>query len=141
MRKHPGAGEQILNRVSFLRSAAFIVRHHHERFDGTGYPDGLAKEQIPLGARIFAFADTLDAMTSDRPYRKAPGFAAALNEVRRCIGTQFDPRVADIFCRVAEETWKDLRARVEQRDCPPPDPDPARRPAVPLVTEPRQARG
>ena len=121
MRKHSGAGEQILNRVSFLRSAAIIVRHHHERFDGTGYPDGLAREQIPLmGARIFAFADTLDAMTSDRHYRKAPGFAAVLSEVRRCIGTQFDPRIAEIFCQVSKERWKDLRARVGQRDCPPP---------------------
>ena len=141
MRKHPAAGEQILTRVSFLRSAAFIVRHHHERFDGSGYPDGLAREQIPLGARIFAFADTLDAMTSDRRYRKAPGFDAVQNEVCRCIGTQFDPRVAEIFCRVPQETWKALRARVEQRDCPPPDPDPARRTAVPLVAEPRQAGG
>ncbi len=141
MRKHSGAGEQILNRVSFLRSAAIIVRHHHERFDGTGYPDGLAGEQIPLGARIFAFADTLDAMTSDRHYRKAPGFAAVLSEVRRCIGTQFDPRIAEIFCQVPKERWKDLRARVEQRDCPPPAPDPASRTAVPLVAEPRQAGG
>ena len=142
MRKHPAAGEQILTRVSFLRSAAFIVRHHHELFfDGSGYPDGLAREQIPLGARIFAFADTLDAITSDRRYRKAPGFDAVQSEVRRCIGTQFDPRVVEIFCRIPKETWQELRARVEQRECPPPDPDPARRTAVPLVAEPRQAGG
>ena len=84
-----------------------------ERYDGGGYPDGLAGEQIPLGARIFAFADTLDAMTSDRPYRKAPGFEAARQEIERCKGSQFDPNIADVFLRVPTEQWQHLRHMVE----------------------------
>ena len=113
MKKHPAAGEEILKRVPFLRRCLPIVRHHHERFDGRGYPDGLAGDAIPLGARVFAFADTLDAMTSDRCYRKAPGFAAAREEVRRYAATQFDPWIAQVFSRVPEEIWKDLRAQAE----------------------------
>jgi len=76
--KAPIVGELILSHVAFLAPAAVIVRHHHEAFDGSGYPDGLAGEDIPLGARVFAFADTMDAMTSDRPYRKAAGFEAVI---------------------------------------------------------------
>src|SRR5205085_11653030 len=83
MKKHPEAGEQILRHVPFLQEAAAVVRHPHERYDGSGYPDGLAGEAIPFGARIFALADTLDAMTSDRPYRKAAGYDAARLEVQR----------------------------------------------------------
>ncbi len=93
MKKHPVAGELILSHVPFLAPAAVIVRHHHESYDGSGYPDGLAKEEIPLGARVFAFADTMDAMTSDRPYRQAAGFEAVHQEVLRCSGTQFDPHI------------------------------------------------
>ncbi|MFQ5926216.1 MAG: HD domain-containing phosphohydrolase [Terriglobia bacterium] len=115
MRKHPMAGYQILTCIPFLQPAAVIVRHHQERFDGTGYPDGLAGEEIPLGARLFAFADTLDAITSDRFYRKAAEFATVQKEIRRCTGTQFDPRIAEIFCQVPEETWNELRARAERR--------------------------
>jgi len=118
MRKHSAAGEQVLNRIPFLEQASVIVRHHHERFDGTGYPDGLAGEQIPLGARLFALADTLDAMTSDRFYRKAPGFAAVREEVPRCSGTQFDPRIAEVFLRVSEEVWVEMRTSVENRHRP-----------------------
>ena len=113
MRKHSAVGESILKRVSFLLPAAHIVRQHHERFDGTGYPDGLAGEQISLGARIFAFADTLDAMTSDRFYRKALGYAAARAEIVRCSGTQFDPRIAAVFLTVPDSTWIEVRSRVE----------------------------
>ncbi len=115
MRKHPAAGERILRRVSFLQPAAVIVRHHHEQYDGGGYPDGLAAEQIPLGARIFALADALDAVTSDRPYRKAPGFRAMRDEVRRCSGAQFDPRIADLFLQVPEDTWKRIRDAAERQ--------------------------
>ncbi len=116
MKKHVVVGEQILNRIPFLKPAAIIVRHHHERFDSTGYPDGRAGENIPLGARLFAFADTLDAMTSDRPYRKAPGFALAHEEFRRCSGTQFDPRIVEHFLQVPEETWMEIRAEAERRN-------------------------
>jgi HD-GYP domain-containing protein (c-di-GMP phosphodiesterase class II) len=77
-----------------------IVRHHHERWDGKGYPDGIAGEAIPLGARIFAVADSFDAMTSDRPYRRAMTVENARAEVARCRGTQFDPEIVDAFVRV-----------------------------------------
>ena len=114
MRKHSVAGEQILKRISFLSPASAIIRHHHERFDGKGYPDGIGREDIPLGARLFTFADTLDAMTSDRFYRKALPFDAVGPEVERCAGAQFDPRIAKFFLKIPEKTWKGLRDRVEQ---------------------------
>ncbi len=113
MRKHPVEGERILRHVAFLGPAAVIVRHHHERYDGQGYPDGLAGEDIPLGARVFAFADTMDAMTSDRPYRKAAGFDAVHQEIIRCSGKQFDPHIAKTFLRIPVEKWQELRATAE----------------------------
>lgn len=113
MRKHPEAGERIIRHVAFLSQAAVVVRHHHERYDGGGYPDGLSGEEIPLGARIFTLADTLDAMTSDRPYRNAPGYEIALKEVRRCIGSQFDPDIANVFLSVPIERWRQLRDEAE----------------------------
>jgi putative nucleotidyltransferase with HDIG domain len=109
MRKHPVAGDEILKRVPFLRPASAIVRHHHERFDGTGYPDGLKGAEIPLGARLFAVADTLDAMTSDRSYRKGPGFDAAQKEVLRWSGRQFDPHIVDLFLKIPPATWMQVR--------------------------------
>ena len=114
MRKHSMAGEQILRRVPFLSPASLIVRHHHERFDGKGYPDGLKGEQIPLGARLFTVADTLDAMTSDRFYRKALTFGDVREELRRCRGEQFDPRVIDLFLQVPETRWTDIRMEAEK---------------------------
>lgn len=115
MKQHCVAGEQILNRVSFLQPAAGIIRHHHERFDGRGYPDGLAAEEVPLGARIFAFADTMDAMTSDRPYRNAPGWQATFEEIRRCAGTQFDPYIAEAYLSISIDEWKSLRQEIEAK--------------------------
>jgi len=109
MRKHPIAGENILKRVPFLRPASAIVRHHHERFDGTGYPDGLKGGEIPLGARLFTVADTLDAMTSDRRYRKGPGFEAAQKEVSQGSGKQFDPHIAELFLKIPPATWMKVR--------------------------------
>ena len=109
MRKHPVAGEEILKRVPFLRPASAIVRHHHERYDGTGYPDGLQGSAIPLGARLFSVADTLDAMTSDRRYRKGPGFEAAQSEVLNGSGKQFDPKVVDLFLKISPATWMKVR--------------------------------
>jgi putative nucleotidyltransferase with HDIG domain len=109
MRKHPVAGDEILKRVPFLRPASAVVRHHHERYDGTGYPDGLKGAEIPLGARLFTVADTLDAMTSDRTYRKGPGFEAAQKEVLRWSGKQFDPHIVDLFLKIPTETWKQVR--------------------------------
>jgi len=95
MRRHPEVGSRILEEIEFLRPAAEIVLAHQERWDGGGYPRRLRGEAIPLGARIFAIGDTLDAMTSDRPYRKAATFAQARLEISRCGGTQFDPRCVE----------------------------------------------
>lgn len=104
MRRHPESGYAILKNIPFLRPALDLVRHHHERYDGKGYPLGLAGETIPLAARIFAVADTYDAMTSDRPYRKARSHDDALTEIRLLAGTQFDPQVVKIFLRLFRET-------------------------------------
>ncbi len=103
MRRHPQIGWTILRSIGFLQIPADIVLSHQERWDGSGYPRGLRGESIPLGARIFAIADTLDAMTSDRPYRRRTSFAAALAEIRRCAGTQFDPGCVDAFLSIGEE--------------------------------------
>jgi response regulator RpfG family c-di-GMP phosphodiesterase len=105
MRKHPQIGYDILQSIEFLSPAAEIVLCHQERWDGKGYPNGLAGLDIPLGARIFAVVDTLDAMTSDRPYRKAMSFDVALEEIRSCSGTQFDPRVVSAFLSMPQESW------------------------------------
>lgn len=102
MRTHPEKGHAILAGIPFLKDAAQIVLSHEERFDGSGYPRGLAGEAIPFGARIFAVIDTLDAMTSDRPYRRGLPFNAAKAEIQRFAGTQFDPAAVEAF--VAEES-------------------------------------
>jgi len=115
MRRHVLAGEQILNRIPFLRPSAPVVRHHHERYDGKGYPNGLAGEQIPLGARLFALADTLDAMTSDRVYRKARELSAVYAEVARERGKQFDPLIADLFLKTPERVWQEVRDSLSQQ--------------------------
>jgi putative nucleotidyltransferase with HDIG domain len=110
MKRHPEFGARIVSGIPFLHDVAQIVRHHHERWDGKGYPAGLAGEQIPLGARIFAVADSFDAMTSDRPYRRAMTITAACEEVQRCSGTQFDPAVADAFARIGRERLEQIAA-------------------------------
>ena len=92
MRKHCEIGYNTLSRVPFLLEAADIVLAHHEFFDGTGYPRGLRGEQIPLGSRIISIANALDAMLSDCPYRNAYSMSHAREEIRRCAGTQFDPK-------------------------------------------------
>ena len=93
MREHPVIGERILRAIPGMGSVARIVRHEHERFDGTGYPDGLAGEEIPLGSRIILACDAYHAMTSDRPYRAAMAHDHAVAELVRCAGSQFDPRI------------------------------------------------
>jgi putative nucleotidyltransferase with HDIG domain len=109
MRTHCEVGYKMLIRIPFLRDAAEIVLAHQEFFDGTGYPRGLKGDQIPLGARIFTIADSLDAMISDRPYRKALPMSHAREEIRRCSGTQFDPQMVEVFLSIPEQHWLDLR--------------------------------
>src|SRR4051794_26291311 len=98
--RHTVIGERILGAAIALRPVATLVRASHEHYDGNGYPDGLRGEEIPLGARIVSVCDAYDAMTSDRPYQRALDPDAALAELRRCAGTQFDPAVVEAFCRV-----------------------------------------
>jgi len=112
MREHCARGYQILRKIPFLEEAAEIVYAHQEFYDGHGYPRGLKGEQIPLGARIFAVADTLDAITSDRPYRRARTYAAARQEIARCAGTQFDPGIVDVYLGLPDNLWEDLRAEM-----------------------------
>lgn len=109
MRRHCQIGYDMLIRIPFLRDAAEIVLAHQEFFNGTGYPRGLKEEQIPLGARIFTVADSLDAMISDRPYRKALPMSHAREEIRRCAGTQFDPKVVEVFMSIPDQHWIELR--------------------------------
>jgi HD-GYP domain-containing protein (c-di-GMP phosphodiesterase class II) len=109
--QHPVIGSEILRDVEFLGDGKLVVRHHHERWDGRGYPDQLAGDEIPLPARIFAVADALDALTTDRPYRRGTRFARAREEIRNHAGTQFDPDVVAAFDTISDETFADLRAR------------------------------
>jgi putative nucleotidyltransferase with HDIG domain len=113
MREHCTRGYEMVHKIPFLLDASEIVYAHQESFDGSGYPRGLKGEEIPLGARIFAIADTLDAMTSDRPYRSSMGFAAAREEIKRFSGRQFDPRIVDVFMAIPVWLWSDLRREVE----------------------------
>jgi putative nucleotidyltransferase with HDIG domain len=112
MREHCTQGYQIVRKIPFLREASEIVYTHQERFDGSGYPRGLKGDQIPLGSRIFAVADTLDAITSDRPYRKGASVAAANHEIARCSGQQFDPSIVRVFLGLPSNLWGDLRTEV-----------------------------
>lgn len=109
MESHARIGYELVSRITFLAGAAEIVLTHQERFDGTGYPQGLVGEEIPVGARIFAVADTLDAMTSDRPYRSALSLEAARAEITRESGRQFDPAVVRVFLSIPESTWLQIR--------------------------------
>ena len=112
MRRHPEIGFEIIQHIPFLAEAAQIVLSHQERWDGTGYPRRLRGEEIVLGARIFAVADTLDAIVSDRPYRRGRPFADARREIARCSGTQFDPAVVEAFLGLDDDILRALhRAR------------------------------
>ncbi|MEA2101196.1 MAG: response regulator [Thermodesulfobacteriota bacterium] len=102
IKKHPEMGADIIKPILPMNKEAEIIRHHHERYDGKGYPSGLAEDKIPILSRIIAIADSYDAMTSDRPYRKGMTHAAALEEIRKCSGTQFDPDLTRIFTGLAK---------------------------------------
>ncbi|RJQ32081.1 MAG: HD domain-containing protein [Actinobacteria bacterium] len=103
--QHPKIGKKLIEQYSDLEDIMPIVLHHHERYDGKGYPNGIAGEVIPLGARILAVADTFDAMTSDRPYRKALPLSVALKEIKNNAGTQFDPIIAKVFVKIANKIY------------------------------------
>lgn len=108
IKRHPDIGVSILKNVEFLQNSLPIIQHHHERYSGNGYPDGLTKEEIPIGARVIAIADTYDAMTSDRPYRKGLGHDAAVQEIVKNKGTQFDDLLVDVFLKIENEI-RDVR--------------------------------
>jgi putative nucleotidyltransferase with HDIG domain len=113
MKRHPELGWALLQRVDYLQAASPIVLQHQEAWDGSGYPARLRGDEIVIGARIFHVVDTLDAVTSDRSYRKGRSFADARAEIVRCSGTQFDPAVVDAFLAVPEDDWQQIRIDVE----------------------------
>jgi putative nucleotidyltransferase with HDIG domain len=108
MREHPLHGQQILRGIEFLQGASRVVAQHHEKWDGTGYPLGLRKEEIDICARIFSVADAFDAITSDRVYRRGKPYEAAAQELDDWAGRQFDPKVVEAFHRVPKEDWEEL---------------------------------
>jgi len=112
MREHCTRGYHILRKIPFLAASAEIVYTHQEHYDGSGYPNGLRGDEIPIGARVFAVADALDAITSDRPYRRAQSFDVAREEILRCSGTQFDPSVVEVFLKMPNELWQELRSEI-----------------------------
>ncbi len=111
MRRHPLIGDELIRAIPFLVAALPVVRHHHERWDGSGYPDGLKGKEIPLSARIFALVDVYDALVSDRPYRRAMSHEAALAEIAKSSGSHFDPECVDIFMHLASD-WAPRQAEI-----------------------------
>ncbi len=112
MTQHPVIGAQIVDDIEFLAPAARVVRSHHERWDGNGYPDGLAGEEIPLAARVFSVADVLDALTTDRPYRHALPLSKAREMIVAGSGTQFDPRVVEAFRSISDRRLERIAAEI-----------------------------
>ncbi len=112
MREHCWKGYQIVKKIPFLTEACDIIYSHQEKYDGTGYPRGLKGEEIPLGARIFSIADTLDAITSDRPYRAARSLTVARKEIQEWSGRQFDPEVVAVFQQMPDEIFEELRRAI-----------------------------
>jgi HD-GYP domain-containing protein (c-di-GMP phosphodiesterase class II) len=113
MQEHCYKGYQIVKKIPFLAEACEIIYSHQERYDGSGYPRGLKGKEIPLGARIFSIADTLDAIMSDRPYRPKQPFHAAKAEIEKWSGRQFDPEVVKVFLEMPEKIWDDLRKDID----------------------------
>ncbi len=124
IKEHPAIGRRILSSVPFLHEATGIVYAHHEKFDGTGYPRGLAGREIPFGARLFAVADVFDALTSDRPYKGTLSYDEARIEIEAGSGSHFDPEVVAAFLGVAEPEWDRIRSAIEATGCPSPPPPP-----------------
>jgi len=115
IKEHPLVGFEIVREFDFLQGAAEVVLYHHERFDGRGYPFGLSGRQIPLEARIFSIADTIDAMTTDRAYRKRTSFEEAFDEVDTAAGSQFDPELASVVQSIPAEQWLWIKRNVTSR--------------------------
>jgi len=113
MKRHPRLGWALCQRVDYLKPSSIIVLQHQEKWDGTGYPDRLAGDAICVGARVFHIVDALDAITSDRPYRKKQSLEVAIAEIVRCTGTQFDPKLVQAFLAVPSEEWERIRLDVE----------------------------
>ena len=113
MKKHPELGYELLKNIGFLEDSAQIVLHHHEHYDGTGYPVGLMGDQIPLGARIFTIVDSLDALTSVRVYKEAYSFEESIGRIAEASGKQFDPWIIEAFLDISVEEYKNIRERVE----------------------------
>jgi diguanylate cyclase (GGDEF)-like protein len=103
VRQHPVITESLIGEIAFLKEEVSIIRHHHERWDGTGYPDGLAGDAIPIGARLLAICNAYDALRHDRPYRQARSKADTMAEITRCAGTQLDPNLVKLFERIVQE--------------------------------------
>jgi ribonuclease P protein subunit RPR2 len=112
MQQHPVTGSEIVREIDFLGAARDVIRSHHERWDGSGYPDGLAGEAIPVSARIFAVADTFDALTTERPYRHASPIAEARAMLEQSSGTHFDPDVIVAFRELADDEIEQIRTRI-----------------------------
>ncbi len=112
--RHPVTGSEIVRDIDFLGAARDVIRHHHERWDGTGYPDRLAGERIPISARIFAVADTLDALTTNRPYRRASTLAQARMIILEEAGTHFDPSVVEAFEKLSDDEIERIRLEIGQ---------------------------
>jgi putative nucleotidyltransferase with HDIG domain len=113
MEQHPLIGAEIVQGIEFLGTAAEVVRSHHERWDGTGYPDGLAGEEIPLAARVFSVADVLDALTTERPYRPASELEVARRMITEEAGRQFDPRVVEAFNSIPDSTFERIGTEIQ----------------------------
>ncbi|MBL7183596.1 MAG: HD domain-containing protein, partial [Anaerolineae bacterium] len=109
MRKHPEIGASIVGRFPFFRSGQELILHHHERYDGQGYPKGIENDSIPIGARIIAVADAFDAMTSDRPYRRALPLNVVLRELEKNKGIQWDPQVTDALTGILRQELEGQR--------------------------------
>jgi response regulator RpfG family c-di-GMP phosphodiesterase len=116
IKRHPELGYNILKDIEFLSDARLIVLHHHERYDGSGYPYGLQGKEIHLGARIFAIIDTFDAITSTRPYRKAQPFEVAFKEISQLQGIQFDPKLVKAFLKIPQQDWQLIKERSNTKD-------------------------
>lgn len=114
IKRHPEIGEKIIGNIGFLRDVSRIIRHHHERFDGNGYPDALQSDEIPIEAHILSVADAYDAMTSDRPYREAMGAVMAVDIIIEEAGKQFDPIVVSAFTRYIDRISETIELTDEQ---------------------------